>query len=210
MGRPSGAGPVLSRLEYCDAMRLPRTLAAVAVAGLLAARLRAQEPPRGEPAPTFSSEVEVVVVDVVVTARHGGPLPDIRREEFTVTEDGVAQQVQTFEVIDAVDPAPTEPEQDVDTAPKVSLNTGPQAMSARSFVLVFDQDHLSPVGAIRAKAAIARFLEFGPRAGATVMIVGTGGGTWWVTRAGEAKAELGTLLKGMQGRYTGNDTPERI
>src|SRR6185503_13372667 len=72
------------------------------------------------------------------------------------------------------------------------------------------QDHLSPVGAIRAKAAIARFLEFGPRAGDTVMIVGTGGGTWWVTRAGEAKAELGTLLKGLQGRYTASDTPDRI
>src|SRR6185503_6391351 len=111
MGRPSGAGPVLSRLEYCVVMRLARSLPAMAVAGLLAAHARGQDPPRVEPPPTFSSEVEVVVVDVVVTARHGAPLPDLRREEFTVTEDGVPQQVQTFEVVDAVDPAPAEADQ---------------------------------------------------------------------------------------------------
>jgi VWFA-related protein len=82
-------------------------------------------------------------------------------------------------------------------------------MNARSFVLVLDQDHLSPVGAIRAKAAIAEFLRFGPREGDTVMMVGTGGGSWWVTHAGEAKAELSTLLKGVQGRSTGQ-TPDSI
>src|SRR6185436_20095012 len=41
------------------------------------------------------------------------------------------------------------------------------------------------------------------------MIVGTGGGSWWVTQAGEAKAELATLLKGVQGRAEQN-TPDRM
>jgi VWFA-related protein len=189
-------------------MRLAAPAAALATAVCLAAGVQAQAPPRSDQ-PTFASDVDVVVVDVVVTAKQGGPLPDLRREDFTVTEDGVAQPLQTFEAVDAVDPSSDE-EDAADVAPKVSLNTGPRAMAARSFVLVFDQDHLSPVGAIRAKAAIARFLEFGPRAGDTVMVVGSGGGTWWVARAGEARTELDALLKGLQGRYTASDTPDRI
>jgi VWFA-related protein len=184
-----------------------RPSALLMVAGLLAAAVRAQEP---APPPTFGSEVEVVVVDVVVTAKGGAPLPDLRREDFSVTEDGAPQELQTFDAVDVGAGAPSEEEEPAGPAPKVSLNTGPQAMSARSFVLVFDQDHLSPVGAFRAKAAVGQFLGFGPRDGDTVMLVGTGGGSWWVTRAGEAKTELGALLKGMHGRYTVQDTPDRI
>lgn len=150
----------------------------------------------------------MVVVDIVVTSKHGGPLPGLRGEDFAVSEDGAPQQVASFEAVDVnVSLAEDEP---VQARPKVSLNTGLQDMNTRSFVLVFDQDHLSPIGSGRAKAAIGEFLRFGPREGDTVMIVGTGGGSWWVTRAGEAKAELSTLLRGLQGRYTGHDTPDRI
>jgi VWFA-related protein len=182
---------------------------AVILALLAAGAAAAQEPvPSPAPPPTFTAGVEMVVVDVVVTAGRGAPMPGLRREDFTVTEDGVPQEIQTFDAVDAI---PGADEEDAPAAPpRVSLNTGPQAMNARSFVLVFDQDHLSPLGAIRAKAAISRFLEFGPRPGDTVMIAGTGGGSWWVTRAGEAKAEVGALLKGLQGRYTAHDTPDRI
>jgi VWFA-related protein len=83
-------------------------------------------------------------------------------------------------------------------------------MSSRSFVLVFDQDHLSPLGVGRAKAAASQFLGFGPREGDTVMVVGTGGGSWWVSRAGEDNGELRVILDRLQGRYTTHDTPDRI
>jgi VWFA-related protein len=175
---------------------------------LLAPLALAQEPRPSPTPPTFAAGVEMVVVDVVVTAKGGGPIPGLRREDFEVSEEGVAQDVQTFESVDVSPPG--EEEEPEPAAPRVSLNTGPQAMNARSYVLIFDQDHLSPVGASRAKRAIADFLRFGPRAGDTVMIVGTGGGAWWVTRAGEARAELDALLKGMQGRYTVSETPDRI
>src|SRR5919198_1359628 len=66
------------------------------------------------------------------------------------------------------------------------------------------------LAAARAKAAAAEFLRFGPREGDTVMLVGTAAGSWWVTRAGEARAELAAILEKLQGRYTTQDTPERI
>jgi VWFA-related protein len=190
-------------------MRPARPFAVLTVASLVGV-VHAQEPARpSDTPPTFSTEVEMVVVDVVVTASRGGPLPGLRREDFRVTEDGVPQEIQTFDAVD-VSAGATDEADALEPVPRVSLNTGPQAMNARSFVLVFDQDHLSPVGAARAKAAVAEFLRFGPREGDTLMIVGTGGGSWWITRAGEARAELSTLLKGLQGRYTGHDTPDRI
>jgi VWFA-related protein len=185
-------------------------LAASLLSALAGVRGTAQEPPRRtDQPPTFAGQVEMVVVDVVVTARGKGPVPGLRREDFVVTENGVPQEIQTFEVIDVTASAEVEEENPLPVAPKVSVNTGLQAMNARSFVIVLDQDHLTPVGAIRAKAAIAEFLRFGPRDGDTVMIVSTGGGSWWVTRAGEARAELGTLLKGVQGR-SAEPAPDRI
>lgn len=190
-------------------MRLSWLSAPLLLGALVVAEGRAQEAvASSDQPPTFSTELEMVVVDVVVTAKHGGPLPGLHREDFTITEDGVPQEIASFEEVDAT-LAPEE-ERPAEPRPKVSVNTGFQAMSARSFVLVFDQDHLSPTGAGRAKAAIADFLRFGPHAGDNVMLVGTGGGSWWVTRAGEAEEELGAILKRLQGRYTSHNTPDNI
>jgi VWFA-related protein len=183
-------------------MTLTKPSAALLLAFSLAAH--AQEPP---PPVTFPSEVEMVIVDAVVTARQGGPLPGLHAEDFTILEDGVPQKVETFEAVDVnarAEEAPDEPR------PRVSVNTGMQAMNSRSFVLVFDQDHLSPIGAGRARAAIAEFLGFGPREGDNVMIVGTGGGTWWITRAESGEEGLRPVLKRLEGRYTSSDTPDSI
>jgi VWFA-related protein len=190
-------------------MKLARTSAALLSAILLVAGARAQErPARSDQPPTFSTEVEMVVVDVVVVAKGGGPLPGLRPQNFTITEDGVPQEIASFEEVDAT--LPPAAEESVEPKPRISANTGLHAMSARSFVLAFDQDHLSPIGAGRAKTAIADFLRFGPRAGDNVMLVATGGGSWWVARAGAAEEELGALLRRLQGRYTSHTTPDQI
>ena len=210
-GRPFGTGPVFAfHWEYSPDMTFARPATGFFfLAAIAGAVLSAQEPPpRSDQTPTFASEAEVVVVDVVVTGKQGGPLPGLSAGDFTVSEDGVPQQVASFEAIDveAVESEDELPE----VRPRVSLNTGMHAMNSRSFVLVFDQDHLSPLGVGRAKVAVSQFLRFGPREGDTLMVVGTGGGSWWVTRAGEDNGELGAILNQLQGRYTTHDTPDRI
>jgi hypothetical protein len=156
-------------------------------AGLLALALAASaaaQDPRLEPEPPrVPSDVELVVVDVVVSAIAGAPLAGLRAEDFKVTEDGVPQAVGSFEAVDVS--AGTAEVESAERRPRVSVNTGLQAMTTRSFVIVFDQVHLSSVGAERAKTAISDFLRFGPREGDTVTIVGTGGGSWWMTRASD-------------------------
>ena len=180
---------------------------AVLLACLLATGALAQAPDAQAP-PTFPAQAELVVVDVVVTGGDGGPVPGLRREDFTVSEDGTPQEVVSFEEVDAAGrPAGVVSAQ---PRPRVSVNTGLPAMSSRSFVLVLDEVHMTAVGAHRAKAAVAEFLRFGPREGDTVMLLSTAGGSWWMTRTEEGKEELNAVLKRLKGPYQVNDTPDRI
>lgn len=71
---------------------LPVLLATVTISGQ-------QAPPKTPPAqtttqrPTFVSQVDLVTLDVIVRDKRGQFLPDLKREDFTVLEDGVAQEV---------------------------------------------------------------------------------------------------------------------
>jgi VWFA-related protein len=47
--------------------------------------------------PVFHAETRLVVVDVVVTDKHGQPVTDLKKEDFTLTEDGKPQQLKFFE-----------------------------------------------------------------------------------------------------------------
>lgn len=176
---------------------------------LLATGALAQAPvPDPQAPPSFPAQAELVVVDAVVTGKGGTPMPGLRREDFAVSEDGIPQEVVSFEAVDvAGSPADVASEE---TRPRVSVNTGLPAMSSRSFVLVLDEVHMTAVGAHRAKAAVTEFLRFGPREGDTVMLLTTAGGSWWMTRSEQGNEELSAVLKRLKGPYLVNDTPDRI
>jgi VWFA-related protein len=59
-------------------------------------------PPQSQSAPVFESATvlrattRIVVVDVVATNKKGEPVTDLKAEDFTVQEDGHAQQVRSF------------------------------------------------------------------------------------------------------------------
>lgn len=48
----------------------------------------------------FRSSVDLVTIDVVATAANGAPVRNLTADDFEVFEDGVAQQVQTFQFVD--------------------------------------------------------------------------------------------------------------
>jgi VWFA-related protein len=183
----------------------------VSLALLCSAGALAQAPvpvPDPQAPPSFPAQAEMVVVDVVVTGEGGGPVPGLRAEDFSVSEDGTPQQVVSFEEIDVAGT----PGVELSWQPKrrVAVNTGLPAMSSRSFVLVLDEVHMTAVGAHRAKAAATEFLRFGPREGDAVMLLSTAGGSWWMTRSEEGKQELSAVLKRLRGPYLVNDMPDRI
>jgi VWFA-related protein len=180
---------------------------------LLASALSAQEAqppgPAGSSAPetpTFPAQVEQVTVDVVVTDKKGNPIRDLKREDFTVTEDGAPQGIVSFEAVTL----PDRPSDAPPPPPKVSLNTTPEERRGRTFVIVFDDMHITPWRANQAKAAVASFLEKATREGDRVTLVSTAGGTWWTARMEAGRAKLVDMVKRFEGRYIPDNSPDRM
>lgn len=180
---------------------------------VLAGGVTAQVPPAPQPAPTpastFSTEIEQVLVDVVVTDKQGAPVTGLSKADFTVSEDGAPQAVVTFE---AVELKPGEAAPDKPPAP-VSTNQAAEASpdAGRTFVVVFDDVHLTPFQARQAKAAVAQFLQRGAAEGDRATIVSTSGAAWWSARLdARGRQELLGILKRLEGRLIPDNSPDRV
>ena len=182
----------------------------------LAASLLAQEKPPAPPAtpgqaaatdtPTFPTQLEQVIVDVVVTDKKGVPIKGLTAADMTVTEDGVKQDVVTFEAVEL----PEQPAAAAPPPPKVSSNVAPEEQRGRTFVVVFDDMHITPWRANQAKAAVASFLEKGTREGDRVSLISTAGGTWWTSRMEAGRSKLIEMVKTFDGRLIPDMSPERM
>jgi VWFA-related protein len=181
----------------------------IAVFALLSTAAAAQEPqpsPSPSVAPSFPSQVELVTVDVVVTDKKGVPISGLGKEDFILTEEGAPQTIASFDAIQM----PAAASAVAPTKPRLSTNQAKEVRTGRSFVIVFDDIHLTPGMAQRAKGAVAEFLRTGVREGDRVTLVATGGGAWWSTRMEAGREELIALLKRLDGRHIPDMSPERM
>jgi VWFA-related protein len=158
--------------------------------------------------PAFPARVDLVTVDVVAVDKAGRAIAGLGRNDFTVLEDGVPQTVTSFEAVAL--PAAPPPVAASYERPRVSTNYGSEGRPTRTFVLVFDDVHLSPGLAIPAKAAAGEFLRTGVRAGDRVSLLATSGAAWWNARMPEGREGLQTVLKRLDGRYIAEVTPDRV
>ena len=172
-----------------------------AMAPLLAA---AQEP--RTPQATFPSGAELVTVDVVVAGPGGAPVRDLRREDFTVLEEGVVQEVTAFDAVDRTPTAAAAPP----PLPGVTSNVDASARESRSFVVVFDELHLDPAEAQRARKAVAAFLRTGVADRDRVTLVGTAEGARWTARLPEGRDALLQVLERLQGRRVGEIVQDAV
>ena len=163
--------------------------------------------------PVFAREVEQVTVDVVVADKQGNPVPGLKKEDFTVLDEGQPRTIVSFDVIEL----PATPRTMASAAPKAAAarprlvsNARAIADRGRLFTIVFDNLHLSPLNAQRAKAAVAAFLEKGVGEGDRVSLVATGGGAWWSTRMEAGRPDLLAILKGLEGRRFPGNASERV
>ena len=112
-----------------------------------------QAPP---PAPqsTFQTEVELVTVDVAVVDKKGQSVRGLTRDDFVVTENDAPQTLTSFEAVVVPEVPPLS-----DAARRravVSTNVVADNRGGRTFAVVFDDIHLSPTQAQRARGAVAR------------------------------------------------------
>jgi VWFA-related protein len=173
----------------------------------LALPARAQQPKPEAAGPTFPSAVELVRVDLVVTDKAGRPVSGLTQADFNLSEGGVPQPITTFESVSVAD-APEE-EAPVET-PFASTNVGPEPRRARTFLVLFDDIHLTPIQAHNAKGAVAEFLRKGTGVGDRVTLIASGGGAWWNARMPEGREQLMTILKRLDGRYITDSSPDRM
>jgi VWFA-related protein len=171
-----------------------------------ASMLGAQTTPHSAPSPpprvdTFPVALDQVTVDVVVARRDGDPVSGLTAKDFTVLEDGREQNVVSFDVVRPESPPEGGTAASAEPARwPVATNLSEVEKRGRTFVIVLDNIHMSPLGARSAKAAVAAFLEKGTRATDDVLLVATGENFWWSARAGSGRADLLGVLKGLEGR----------
>ena len=97
----------------------------------------AQQPPASQP--TFRSGVIIVPVDVRVLDRNGRPVTDLKKEDFTVLEDGAPQEIRHFSARGLVPmPVPAETKPAVRTRASSPL----EEQSARIFLIVLGRGRL--------------------------------------------------------------------
>jgi VWFA-related protein len=166
-------------------------------AGLTLASTTARPAPQRPP--EFATQAELVTVDVVVLDRDGKPVPDLKRADFVVTEDGRPQKVTAFEAVEARLPALTAPET-VASAPSVSrLATnvaGPP--TRRTFAIVFDDLRVGDVNIEQAKRAVEAFVEKDVRPGDRLVLFTTSDARFWATTRGPADAGWREALRGVR------------
>ncbi|MBZ5558867.1 MAG: VWA domain-containing protein [Acidobacteriia bacterium] len=135
-------------------------------AGLVLA-LAAAVAVQDQAAPVFKAGVELVRLDVRVTDALGRPVRDLRPDELEVIEDGERRPIVFFQHIEE----PAESFADVarhTVAGEVSTNQG--AARGHLYVLVFDQEHITPGREQRVRQAARRFVQTRLRPGDRVAL----------------------------------------
>jgi VWFA-related protein len=135
------------------------TPAVLLIAGSLGAQAPAPSPagpPQTPPPVTFAVEVGYVEVDAIVTDRNDQPVRDLKREDFTVFEDGKPQQIDLFTQIDI---PYDRPEPAVAAPVPLDVKTNAVPFEGRVYVIVLDELHTSIHGSLLVRAAARRFIE---------------------------------------------------
>jgi VWFA-related protein len=182
-------------------------LTAAALAAALASGLPLPASAQAPPSDVFPAAVEQVTVDVVVVDAKGQPVTGLTADDFTLTDEGRPQRIETF---DQVRPTAATTAAPAARRVRVASNQSAPADLGRLFVVVFDDLHLSPLNAQRAKAAVASFIDGGTQEGDRVLLLATGGAAWWSTRLPEGRADLMEVLKHLDGRRILENARERL
>jgi VWFA-related protein len=176
----------------------------VSVASVAAHQTPAEQAQPQRP-PTIRTGTNLVRVDVTVLDRRGDPVKDLTARDFDIEEDGVAQPVQSFQLVQASG----FPDAGDDLSLPIRSPEHARAEAARDGVRVFlifwDEYHLHPFGSsIAAREALSDFVlnGFGPRDLVALMDPLMPTDAIRFTRDRRALADTIHMLTGRRGVYT--------
>ncbi len=139
---------------------MSRRVVLVLVLSLVAAdpsRLSGQAPaPAQAPQVTFTTGVDLVRFDVRVTDSAGRPITDLRPNEVVITEAGAVMPAVLFQRI--TEPAGTYVEAAV-RAVTAEVSSNDAFPRGHLYILIFDQQHITPGNEQRARQAAEQFIR---------------------------------------------------
>ena len=138
---------------------------AVAALGVPDAQQAQTQPPATQPAqetqkqPTFRTSINFVRVDVIVSDDKGNPILDLKPEEFSVSEDGRQQKIETFSVvkIDPLDQVEGPTNGPIRTAGDEEREAA--RPEVRLFVILLDDYHVSRGNDMAVRKPLIDFIE---------------------------------------------------
>jgi VWFA-related protein len=137
-----------------------------------------------KPEATFSSHSELVLVPVLVSDRSGKHLPGLKKENFTIKQDGKIQQIKFFEEITA-EPAPlpatpagkpSEAARTVSAGSKTYSNAVEEKVPVRIVIILFDMLNSHFKDQVPARRQIVKYLKEDVEPGTLVCLMGLGRG----------------------------------
>lgn len=186
------------------------TALSLALSALLVVRAGTQDAePTDDSTLAFPTEIEQVTVDVVVTDKDGNPLSDLASGDFVIEEDGKRQEITSFEMFEVKIPvsqvevaeAEKEPEGPPILVPKVSSNRDEVETQGRTFMIVYDDVHMTNFTDQQSKLAVKKFLSEELHDGDRVTLLAPGSGAWWTTTIPDGMEELVDTLERQEALY---------
>jgi VWFA-related protein len=111
----------------------------------------------------FEAAADLVVVDVTVRDRQGNPVAGLKKEDFTILEDGKPQTISVFEyqrlTLDPLPPTPALPAPNTQDPTPDARGPKTRFPGKRLLVLFFDFSGMAPPEQIRAQQAALKFLD---------------------------------------------------
>ena len=135
---------------------------------------QADSQPPQQPEVTFRAEVNFVEVDAIVTDEDGNFVPDLTADDFEIFENGDAQSVTSFGIVNIPIESPERPLfADAPIEPDVVTNV--REYDGRLYLLLLDDLHTAPIRTAIVKEAASRFIEAEVGVNDQVAIVYTSG-----------------------------------
>jgi VWFA-related protein len=119
------------------------------------AQQAAQQP---QQPPVFRGGANVVRVDVTVTDRHGEPATDLAKDDFFVTEDGVPQTIDSFELVHVTGEPIDDRSLEIHTTSQAATEAGRE--DVRLFLIFWDEYHIGQfIPATRGREVLTEFIR---------------------------------------------------
>lgn len=151
---PPKCAPGRDKITSVKSRVLPVLFVVSAIAGAALTVVEGRAQTQGQV--TFKSGVDLVRFDIRVVDAAGRPITDLKPEEITITEDGAALPIVLFQRV-------TEPSDSyVDAAIRaVSAEVSSNEAFPRGhlYILIFDQQHITPGNEQRARVAAEQFIR---------------------------------------------------